>query len=121
MQLSFDNYETLVKWGGGALIVLYLYKKLKAAASGLGDVVPQVVKDGAQATGLIAQLGVNAVIHPLDTFGIAPNLYPDGTPIWTQTTPWENPVYTPTPPFNPDLSSADPVSNNNQGINFNYF
>jgi hypothetical protein len=103
---------TVIVGGAAAYLVYRLVKGLP----GLG-----VLKDGADAAAQLAKLAANMVTSPLDTFGITPGTYKDGTPTWQKTTPWDQPVYIATPPLNPDLSSVDPVSNNNQGINYNLF
>lgn len=67
------------------------------------DAIPQTVKDGAEATGQMAILAGDAILHPLDTFGVTPGA--SGT--WSKTTPYDN--------------SNDAASNNDSGINFNLF
>jgi hypothetical protein len=108
---------------GGAFVlgiaVIAALKKLGGAAWGA---VPQVAKDGIEASGQLAKLGANMVAHPLDTFGIAPGVDQYGVPTWEQSTPWETPAYNPDPAQQPVPSkpgSIDPVSNNEAGINWN--
>jgi hypothetical protein len=78
-----------------------------------------VFKDGIDAAAQLAKLAANMVTSPLDTFGISPGTYADGTPKWQRTTPWQNPV--PYGATGPAASSSDPVSNNSDGINYNLF
>lgn len=58
-----------------------------------------------------AGVAVDVVTHPVevvsDIFGIMPRQDEYGRTKWSPTTPWEN--------------KNDPVSNNDLGINFNYF
>lgn len=97
---------------GGA--AAYLVYRLVKGMPGLG-----ILKDGADAAAQLGKLALGMVTSPLDTFGIAPGTYADGTPKWQQSTPWQNPVsYGAT---GPAASSSDPVSNNSDGINYNYF
>lgn len=78
----------------------YIKNKLSAA-------VPQVVKDGAEAAGVLFWEGSKIAADPLDGFGIRPGTLPNGQKKWQPTVPWEN--------------RDAPVSNNDAGINFNYF
>lgn len=73
------------------------------AKNKISDAIPETVKDGAEATGKLAGLAADAILHPLETFGVSPGA--NGT--WSTTTPYENP--------------NDPTSNNDYGINFNLF
>ncbi len=69
----------------------------------IGGLIPPVVQDGVQATGMIGSNFIHMLTDPLDAFGIRPPV----NNVWVITTPWEN--------------TNDPVSNNSSGINFNYF
>lgn len=115
---------TAIKLGLAGVIV-YLGYKTFAGASALFNAIPQVVKDGAQATWTLGNYAAHGIADPLDAFGISPSIMPDGTPAWQPTTPWAEPAFTSYhDPVYGDLSSqytSDPVSNNNAGINFNYF
>lgn len=118
MKISGDMAVKLVL---GAVVlggIGYVAWKISRGASALVDLVPQVVKDGFDASGQLLQLGTNMVAHPLDTFGIVP-ADANGRATWERTTPWANPV-----PFGssgPAAASSDPVSNNSDGINYNNF
>lgn len=68
--------------------------------------VPDVVADGFEASSVLGYEAVDAILHPLNAFGIAPGNFPDGKPKYAITLPW---------------LSDDPVSNNDSGMNFNYF
>ncbi len=76
---------------------------LKRQVSGY---VPAVVYDGFEASYVLGNQLVDTVLHPLDAFGIEPGVFVDGTAKYTKTVPW---------------LSDDPVSNNDSGMNFNYF
>jgi hypothetical protein len=97
--------------GGAAAYMVY---RLAKGLPGLG-----ILKDGADAAAQLAKLAANMVTSPLETFGILPGTYADGTPKWQQSTPWQNPV--PYGATGPAASSTDPVSNNSDGINYNLF
>jgi hypothetical protein len=66
------------------------------------DVLPQTVKDGAEAVGVLGGLGVDMVTSPLETFGVKPN-EKKGV---EKSLPWE---------------TGSPTSNNDQGIDWNQF
>ena len=69
----------------------------------IGDLIPPVVQEGVEAAGMIGSNFGNMLTNPLDAFGIKPPV----SQVWILTLPWEN--------------TNDPVSNNDTGINFNYF
>jgi len=73
------------------------------AKNKIADAIPETVKEGAQATGQIVGLAADAILHPLETFGVTPG----ASGSWEKTSPAEN--------------SNDPTSNNDYGINFNLF
>ncbi len=80
---------------------------LRRQAGGFVDaVVPQVVQEGFGATYYLGTQAVDTILHPLNAFGISPGKFPDGTPKYKITVPWE---------------SNDPVSNSDTGMNFNLF
>lgn len=91
----------------GVALLVGGYVLYKEAAKLIANVVPPVVKEGAQAAGTLATETAHAVAHPLDAFGVSPAATATGTAYWQPTTPQENP--------------QDVVSNNDLGINFNYF
>lgn len=73
------------------------------AKNKIADAIPETVKEGAEATGLIIGQAVKNVIKPLESFGITqPNngAWQVGAPTGT---------------------SNDPVTNSDYGINFNMF
>lgn len=86
--------------------VFYATNKIKKGVSdlvdGALDYVPDTVIEGIDAAWQLGQLGANIVVSPLDTFGALPG----GGKGWSPTVPWK---------------SDDPVSNNDAGINYNYF
>lgn len=86
--------------GAAAYIAYRAYKKIDAT-------IPQVVKDGLEATYILAREAANIVSDPLDGFGIVPADEGTGKQKWVKTTPFDNP--------------NDPVSNNDSGINYNLF
>lgn len=86
--------------GASAYIAYRAYKKIDAS-------IPKVVKDGLEASYVLAREAANIVSDPLDGFGIVPADEGTGKQKWVKTTPWEN--------------TNDPVSNNDSGINFNLF
>ncbi|MES2027352.1 MAG: hypothetical protein V4448_17535 [Pseudomonadota bacterium] len=85
---------------GGAVLAAVVYAYWKTS-------LPGVVKEGWEAAGILGGLGLDMITEPLDTFGISPGNNVYGVPKWQPTAPWWNP--------------ADVVSNNDSGINFNYF
>jgi hypothetical protein len=94
---------------------------------GLANITPQVVKDGLEASGQLGLLAFNGVAHPLDTFGISPNTFADGTPKYIATAPVEYSAPTQQSFHDPiyDITGTAPgstnVTDNNLGYNFNYF
>ncbi|WP_151446735.1 hypothetical protein [Lacisediminimonas profundi] len=122
--ISGDLKVKLVMLAALAGAGLYLGYKMKKGISGLTALVPEVVKDGAQAMGQLGKLGAAIVTDPLDAFGIRPATTTSGAPAWEPTVPWANQVpsgyHDPVYDY-PILSSEDPVSNNSSGINFNLF
>lgn len=98
--LQFKLIVLAVAVGASAIIIWRTYKTIDAA-------IPQVVKDGAQAVGALGGLAVNIVTDPLDAFGIVPADAGTSKQKWVRVNPWDNP--------------NDPVSNNDNGINYNYF
>ncbi|GAC1611094.1 MAG: hypothetical protein NVS3B3_21460 [Aquirhabdus sp.] len=103
MALSGDLKFKLIVYGaaftGAVLLVRYGVMKFSG-------VIPQVVKDGVEAAGLIGGNAVNMVTDPADAFGISPAKDKSGNPKWEKTTPWE---------------SNDPTVNNDAGINYGLF
>jgi len=85
-----------------ALVGAAYYAKQKVAGF-----IPPVVREGFEAAGLLTGEAFHMLTNPLDAFGIVPQQGAGGKAYWTKTTPWENP--------------NDPVSNNDSGMNFNYF
>jgi hypothetical protein len=73
----------------------------------LAGMVPDVVKEGAEAAAQLGGLAWHAVSSPLDAFGVRPGADAYGSANWTPTVPWENP--------------DDVVSNGAGGINWNLF
>lgn len=72
----------------------------------LADLLPAAVADGFEASTVLGAEFVDGILHPLNAFGIAPGTFPDKTKKYELTVPW---------------LSNDSVSNNDSGINFNYF
>ena len=101
-----NSFEEKLLFGAVAVVGGYLL--LKKAGSLISNAVPPVVKEGAEASGVLAENTYNMIFHPLDAFGISAAPTVNGTPYWIPATPQEN-------------TTADPVSNNDTGINFNYF
>lgn len=91
---------TAVALVGGYL----LYKK---AAAAISAAIPPVVKEGAEATGILATQGAHLIANPFDAFGLEAANYVNGKPYWERAAPQDNP--------------ADVVSNAPGGINFNLF
>ena len=86
----------------------YVKGKIGDGLDVLGELVPDVVKEGVGAAGVLTANALQIAVDPLDGFGILPKMDQYGGELWwVQTTPWEN--------------RNDPVSNNDTGINFNYF
>lgn len=85
---------------GGVVVAAVAYAYWKTS-------IPGVVKEGFEAAGILGGLAIDMVTDPLDTFGISPGLNVYGVRKWEPTAPWWN--------------AADVVSNNDTGINFNYF
>lgn len=104
MKLSGDFQFKLIVLGvvvgASAYIAWRAYKTINGS-------IPQVVKDGLEATYILAREAGNIVSDPLDDFGIVPADEGTSKQKWVRTTPWEN--------------ANDPVSNNDSGINFNLF
>lgn len=73
------------------------------AKNKIGAAIPQVVKDGTQAVGVLAGEAVNGIVHPLETFGVSP----PASGAWGVGAPSGN--------------TNDPVTNSDSGINFNLF
>lgn len=111
MKEKLIAYGVLIALGAGAL----WYAKGR-----IGALVPGVVRDGFEAGGVMVDNLAHSVLNPLDAFGIEP-----AGAAWEKTVPWAAPV----PSFNDRRFSgevdfpmqSDPVSNNNLGMNFNYF
>lgn len=93
--------KNTIYWiAGGAVVAAIAYAYYKTN-------IPPVIKEGFEAAGILGGLAFNAVTEPLDTFGIRPANNAYGIPKWQPTAPW--------------LNEADVVSNNESGINWNYF
>lgn len=100
MSLESDSVELLLIVGAVAGAIYYAKKKA-------GSLIPQKVKDGADAAWQLAGLGKDMVLDPINIWGVAPGTFSDGTPKWTPTAPQNNP--------------DDAVSNGAGGMNFNLF
>lgn len=102
---------TAAKYAIIAGLGLYAYHKVSTVGgsivSGIRGAIPEVAIEGVQATGQIAGNVFNIVTNPFDAFGIAPAAGSGGRNYWEKTVPWEN--------------TNDPVSNNDAGVNWNYF
>lgn len=80
----------------------------KNKAGELWKAVPEPVREGVEATGVMLGAAGDIALHPLDGFGVTPGFWQDGSgPKWTPTTPQANP--------------DDAVSNGQGGMNFNLF
>ena len=95
--------SNLIVFGVAALAIVGVTYYAKNKVAGF---IPGVVKEGIGAGMLLTGEAFHMLTNPLDAFGIVPQ-QTGGKAYWTKTTPWENP--------------NDPVSNNDSGINFNYF
>lgn len=76
------------------------------AKNAIAKVIPQSVKDGAEAAAVLTWEGIKGITHPLDALGVSSPVGDDGVPGWQPTAPWQNP--------------DDQVSNSDSGINWNY-
>ena len=85
----------------------YAKKKIGAGIASLTDLVPEVVQEGFGAASVLAWSAADVITDPLDGFGIRPGVNLYGDKKWRPIVPWENP--------------DDVVSNNDTGMNFNYF
>ncbi len=100
MAIKDDAFLLAVAVAAVAALAWYAKRQISA-------VVPQAVKDGVEAAGVMAWQAAQAVAHPLDAFGVAPGTFADGTPKYSTTAPY--------------LNLSDVVSNAPGGINYNLF
>lgn len=88
---------------GGVGAAWYLRRQVSGAVDAY---VPKVVQEGFGAAYYLGTQAVDTILHPLNAFGISPGNFPNGAPKYAITVPHE---------------SGDIVSDNDLGVNFNYF
>lgn len=125
MKISGDMAVKLALGAALVGVVGYALYRIKGGLGALGAAVPQVVKDGADATWQLGKLGAHIVTDPLDAFGVTPT-DKNGQTTWEKTAPWASPVRSSyhDPVYGdalPPDSTNDPVSNNAAGVNWNLF
>jgi hypothetical protein len=84
MKLSGDMTVKLILGAAALVAGYYVVKKISGGISQLGQLVPQPIQDGVQATGQLLGLGGQIVTDPLDAFGVRPS-----SDAWVPTVPWE--------------------------------
>ncbi len=97
--LGLDKSNLII----AGVVVLGVVGAAYYAKRKIGGLIPPVVQEGVEAAALIGSNFGNMITNPLETFGIRQPV----NNTWILTLPWEN--------------TNDPVSNNDSGINFNYF
>lgn len=106
--MNTSDVINIAKIGALAIGVYVVVKGVKSAYGSISDSVPTVIKEGFTAGGELIIYGGHLIADPLDAFGVRPAVGVDGKPLWEKTYPW-------------GVGNTDPVSNNDSGINFNYF
>ena len=64
----------------------------KKKIGNIGFYVPEAVSEGTEAGYLLLTEAVDAVLHPLDAFGISPKVDEKGQTAWEKTVPWNEPA-----------------------------
>ncbi|MES2367194.1 MAG: hypothetical protein V4563_15055 [Pseudomonadota bacterium] len=82
-----DGKFILVGVGGALVVGVAAYILLKKMGGSIAKAIPQVVKDGAEATGQLGAEVGRIVTNPLNEFGVTPGTFADGTPKWEPTAP----------------------------------
>ena len=109
MKVTVTEGLTLAKYAAIGLVAYLAYRQVQKGTHAVTGFYQTVSDIGGQIWEVASEVG-HVVTSPVetinDTFGIEPRVYPDGSTKWEKTVPW---------------TSSSPVSNNDAGINWNYF